>query len=95
MNGVDVKRDNWKIVSSALVVHLAQNLIISLRFLGEDDKEMHQTDKRPCLACKTIVFFLIKYADLWRFRSHRSYRCLRSLMVLFHVVSFFILRREA
>ena len=30
---------------------------------------MHQNEKSTCSACKTSVFFSIKYADLWRFRS--------------------------
>ena len=53
-----------KLSSSALVVHKTLNLIISLRFLSENDKEMHQDDKRTCSAYKSTVF-LIKYEILW------------------------------
>ena len=36
------------------------DIFITLRFLGEGDKEMHQNEKPTCTACKTIVF-LTKY----------------------------------
>ena len=47
-----------------------KNLIISRRFLGEDDVEIPKNDKGTCSASKPIVF-LFKYAYLWRFRFRR------------------------
>ena len=42
--------------SGAGVLHTTSNLIVSRRCQDENGKEMYQSVKRTCRACKTIVF---------------------------------------
>ena len=68
--------------SSALVLHMTSNLIISRRCQEENGKEMSQNVKRTCKACRTIVFFPFKPIVMWRFLRRRRCPCLRTVLTI-------------
>ena len=65
--------------SNAHVVHTPAKQVISRRRKNENFLKMSKNEKCTCEACK-ILFFIVKYGNLWGFCCHRRRGCLSSLL---------------
>ena len=69
--------------SCAYVVHTTAKQVISRRRKNENVFKMSIDEKCTCKACK-ILFFIVKYANLWVFSCRRRRGYLSSLISVLH-----------
>ena len=76
------KKHKCEILSlSAHVVHTTAKQVISRWGKNENDREMYKNEKRGRAKRPKLLFFVAKYATLWRSCRPRRFGCLSYVMV--------------
>ena len=74
---LETKKDKVEHISSyAHVVHTTTKHVISRRRKNENVFKMSKNEKCTCEACK-ILFFIVKYGNLWGFCCRRRRGCFK------------------